>query len=282
MPSFISYDGTEIAYRRLGSGEPLIVAPGGPGRASEYLGDLGGLHTRRELIIFDNRGTGASQVPADPATYRVDHLVKDVDALREHLGLDTIDLLGHSAGGGIGLLYAAAHPDRLRKLILATPSLAAAGLDSHLDGATVIAERAHEPWYAEATAAHAAVVAAGSWEEGERHRYAMAPLIYGRWDAVAQAHAAADPSQRSKDGTLGMYKGLEVDAAALAAKYAVLPAPVLLIGGELDIWPTRFAAAEAIKLFRDGELVILPGAGHYPWLEAPEAFVAAADAFLSR
>jgi hypothetical protein len=38
---------------------------GGPGRVGEYLGDLGGLHTRRRLIIPDTRGTGLSADPAD-------------------------------------------------------------------------------------------------------------------------------------------------------------------------------------------------------------------------
>ena len=43
MPSFASYDGTELAYRILGDGPPLVCLPGGPGRAAGYLGDLGGL-----------------------------------------------------------------------------------------------------------------------------------------------------------------------------------------------------------------------------------------------
>ena len=43
MRRFASYDGTELGYRVLGDGPPLVCLPGGPGRATEYLGDLGGL-----------------------------------------------------------------------------------------------------------------------------------------------------------------------------------------------------------------------------------------------
>jgi hypothetical protein len=43
VPSFASYDGTEIGYRLVGDGLPLVCLPGGPGRAYKYLGDLGGL-----------------------------------------------------------------------------------------------------------------------------------------------------------------------------------------------------------------------------------------------
>lgn len=65
-------------------------------------------------MSLDLRGTGDSGVPEDPSTYRCDHLVDDVEALREHLGLDRIDVLAHSAGADLALLYAARHPDRLR------------------------------------------------------------------------------------------------------------------------------------------------------------------------
>ena len=124
MPRFRAWDGTELAYRIDGSGAPLVCIPGGPGQAVEYLGDLGGLNRHRTLILLDNRGTGESQVPHDPVTYRVDQLVRDVDALRHHLGLERMDLFGHSASGGICLLYAAAYAHRIDHLVLVSPSLA--------------------------------------------------------------------------------------------------------------------------------------------------------------
>src|SRR4029450_2944157 len=45
---------------------PLVCLPGGPGRAADYLGDLGGLSAHRQLVLLDNRGTGASATPAAP------------------------------------------------------------------------------------------------------------------------------------------------------------------------------------------------------------------------
>ncbi|MFF3744566.1 alpha/beta fold hydrolase [Streptomyces kronopolitis] len=62
-------------------------------RASSYLGDLGGLSRQRQLILLDLRGTGDSGVPTDPAGYRCDPQVADVEALRRHLGLDRVDVL---------------------------------------------------------------------------------------------------------------------------------------------------------------------------------------------
>ena len=85
MPVLSTYDGTQLAYRVLGEGTPVVCLAGGPMRDSVYLGELGGLADRVQLIILDCRGTGKSRPPADPATYRCDHLVADVEALRSTL-----------------------------------------------------------------------------------------------------------------------------------------------------------------------------------------------------
>ena len=98
MPRFTSYDGTELAYRVVGDGPPLLCLPGGPGRAAEYLGDLGGLDKTRQLVLLDLRGVGSSPDPADAGTLRVDRLVQDVEALRLHLGLERKFLLVRVAG----------------------------------------------------------------------------------------------------------------------------------------------------------------------------------------
>ena len=122
MSSFAAADGTRLAFRCAGTGPLLVCQPGGPGRASAYLEDLGGLSAQRTLVLLDARATGRSEVPADPSTLRFDRLAEDVDALREHLGQDRIDLLGHSAGAMVAQAYAAAHPDRIGSLVLVTPT----------------------------------------------------------------------------------------------------------------------------------------------------------------
>lgn len=77
----------------------------------------------------DTRGTGQSADPSDPLSYRCDRLVGDVETLRAHLGLERMDLLGHSAAGDLAILYAAAYPERVAHLILLTPGLAALGVE---------------------------------------------------------------------------------------------------------------------------------------------------------
>src|SRR5690242_11782045 len=130
MPRFASYDGTELDYQVLGDGPPLVCLPGGPGRAVDYLGNLGGLDALRTLILLDPRGVGGSADAADAATLRVDRLVRDVDALRMQLGMERMDLLAHSAGAVLATLYAAAHAEHVASLLLITPGLAALGVQA--------------------------------------------------------------------------------------------------------------------------------------------------------
>ena len=282
MPAFRAFDGTELAYHVHGDGDsdgvPLICLPGGPMRASAYLGDLGGLSGRRRLILLDLRGTGGSAIPADPSSYRCDRLTDDVLALQDHLGLASADVLGHSAGANIALQYALRHPDRVSRLLLITPSGRAVGLepDAAMRGEIVERRRA-EPWFARATAAYERIT---SGRESEADWAAMAPFFYGRWDAAAQAHDAAQ-EHTNEDAAAAFGAEGAFDPAAARAGAAALALPVLVIGGDLDLQRPPAVTAEFAALFGNASLVVQPGAGHFPWLDDRDRFVALVTEFLS-
>jgi len=279
MPSFASYDGTELAYRILGDGPPLVCLPGGPGRAAGYLGDLGGLDRSRRLVLLDPRGVGLSADPADPATFRVDRLTGDVESLRAHLGLDRMDLLAHSAGAVLATLYAAAYPQRLSRLILVTPGLAAAGVEgTEEEFRAALARRAAEPWYPAALAALEKIMAGDLSMEAFR---ASRPFFYGRWDQAAQAHATAGVSERHQAAREGFFAGATIDPQATGAALTKLTAPVLLYAGDLDPMVTPAMVRAAAPLFGDAAVAVQPGAAHFPWVDDPAAFAAAVGPFLS-
>jgi proline iminopeptidase len=279
MSVFSAYDGTKLACRVLGEGPPLICLPGGPMQNSVYLGDLGGLSAHRRLIMLDLRGTGRSSVPEDPASYRCDRLVDDVEALREHLGLDRLDLLGHSAGTNLAALYAARHPERVGRLALITPSVAAVGVTVTGDVRVETARlRQDEPWFPEAFAALEALVAGRTGADAFQ---AIAPFFYGRWDEAARAHRAAEDGQRNDDAAAVFATEGAFDPAATRAALALLASPVLVLAGEVDLNSPPPAMAELAGLFPYAELVVQPGAGHFPWLDDADRFVATTEAFLT-
>jgi pimeloyl-ACP methyl ester carboxylesterase len=279
MARFPSYDGTQIGYRVLGAGLPLVCLPGGPGRASEYLGDLGGLSRSRQLILPDTRGTGESADAADPLSYRCDRLVGDVEALRAYLGLDHMDLLGHSAAGDLAILYAAAHPQRVAHLILLTPGLRAIGIEeSDEQWRAALARRSGEPWYPDALAA---VEKAEAGDDTVENRRASMPFFYGRWDAAAQAHAGIGVSERSRLVRDGFGATGAFNPAATREELGKLAAPVLVYAGDLDTSPTPDTAAAAARLFPNATVTVQPGSAHFPWLDDPALFTAAIASFLS-
>ncbi|MFE4799924.1 alpha/beta fold hydrolase [Streptomyces sp. NPDC056708] len=278
MPIFHAYDGTELAYRLLGKGAPLICLPGGPMRAGAYLGDLGGLSARRRLVVPDPRGTGDSAEPDDPSTYRCDRLVDDVEALREHLGEERIDLLAHSASANLAALYAARHPERLRTLTLVTPGTQAVGIDvTDQDWREASELRRDEPWYADARAALDDFLAGRA--SGQVHAV-VAPFAYGRWDEAARTHAEAAPAQTNSAAAPFYYQDGVFDPATTNAALTAVTAPVLVLAGEYDAGPTPDRAAELVALFPNAEFVVQRGAAHFPWLDDPGAFVRTVEAFL--
>ena len=278
MPTFAASDGTTLAYRTLGDGVPLVCLPGGPMRDSAYLGDLGGLSAHRRLVIPDLRGTGRSAVPADVSSYRCDRLVGDIEALRQHLGLARVDLLGHSAGANLAVLHATRHPERVGRLALVTPSTRAVGLEATAAlRQEVTRVRAAEPWYPAAAAALDSMVAGRATEDAWQD---IAPFFYGRWDAAARAHQAAEPDQRNREAARIFGGEGAFDPPATRTALAAHFGPVLLLAGEVDLGAPPGLVAQLGELVPDAELVVQPGAGHYPWLDDADRFAAIVSAFL--
>ncbi|PWK87345.1 pimeloyl-ACP methyl ester carboxylesterase [Lentzea atacamensis] len=278
MARFTSFDGTELAYREAGEGAPLVVLAGGPGRSSGYLENLGGLDAHRRLVVLDNRGTGESAEPADPFTYRRDMLVRDVEMLRRHLGLDVVDVLGHSAGAGIAMGYAADFPDRVGKLVLLTPALRSVGLSpEQSDWDTFLAARANEPWFESATTALQRTAAGDTSVE---NRVAASPLLYARWDERARAHANAELGQWKYHVALGYNAEGAFVPGVLRRALADFDHPVLIYAcGEDPISPVR-RCAELAELFPDVTMYVHEGVGHYPWVEEPGPVVKQIATFL--
>ena len=279
MTRFASYDGTQIGYRILGDGPVLVCLPGGPGRTCEYFGDLGGLDRSRTLVLPDTRGTGESADASDPVSYRCDRLVDDVEALRAHLGVDRLDLLGHSAAGDVATLYAAAFPQRVAHLILLTPGLNALGVEvTDEQWRSALTLRSTEPWY---PAALAAMDKAEAGDGSMDNRRAYMPFYYGRWDDAARTHVDVGVSERSRPVRDGFRAEGAFEPPATRKAVSRLTAPVLIYAGELDAAPTPEIAAAGAGWFPHAMVTVHPGAAHFPWLDDPAFFTAALTSFLS-
>ena len=145
-------DGTRLAVHDAGSGAGVLCVPGGPGRASAYLENLGGLDQTHTLHLLDSRGSGASELPSDRTSLEFPRLADDIEDVRVALSLQPADVLAHSAGCPVALLHAARYPDAVGRLVLVTPSGRPFGWAAD-DLEKVRELRAGEPWYADAAEA---------------------------------------------------------------------------------------------------------------------------------
>jgi proline iminopeptidase len=251
----------KLHVTRRGEGPLLACHPGGPGFDGPYLHDLGGLDQTRELLLVDPRGSGETGV-AD--RYLIEDYVGDLEELREVLGLERFDLLGHSHGGLVAASYAIAHPARVRKLVLVgTRAVSTEEMDKA--GAAVYADALAKVGHVAYTAEGMAAV----WNE-------MAPAYFAQWDERYRPYVCVD---RIEPGPLQAIQATRPD---LRDGLSRIQAETLVITGRDDFICGPAAATPLAEGIAGAELVILDDAGHMPYLEQPDAFRIAVERFLSR
>jgi proline iminopeptidase len=264
LPLFTSAAGTPLHYDLQGEGPLLVCHPGGPARPASYLETLGGLDRHRTLLLLEPRGVGRSGA-AD--AYRFTDLADDLEALRLHLGVDDLDLLGHSAGALPVSVYAARHPSRVRSLVLLTPTRRLVPMrDGETDRDTYARQLfRQEPWLGDALAAFEAMPLASTDEERDALSARLMPLFYGRWDSAARAHAF-DEHGSTPDPVAGA--GF-ADPGFESAAFAAATAPVSILAGDRD-WNVGTRAPEVMAgWFPKAEIAWLRGCGHFPWIDDP-------------
>ncbi|MBN9316155.1 MAG: alpha/beta fold hydrolase [Devosia sp.] len=112
MPQFQN-GAASVHYEIVGSGRPILLIAGTASDGASW-GPLLPLLPNRQLILIDNRGAGQTRVDGP---IELDEMIEDCSALTEHLGLGAVDIVGHSLGGHLGLGVAAAHPDKVNRLV---------------------------------------------------------------------------------------------------------------------------------------------------------------------
>jgi pimeloyl-ACP methyl ester carboxylesterase len=273
-------DGTRLAVHSAGEGPGVLCVPGGPGRAAAYLEDLGGLTTTKTLHLLDNRGSGDSELPADRGSLAFPRLADDVEDVRAALQPPPAAILGHSAGCAVVLLQAARYPGTASRVVLVTPSGRPFGWAAD-DLEAIRESRGGEPWYDEAAEAAAMAATASPALRSELDRM-MRPLWYGRWDERTQAHADSADVQVSLRAAAGYVPGPDYDPAAALRSLGDITAQVLVVVGEVDALTGVTVAKRFAEVLPHCEVATIAGAGHFPWVDQPQAFRDAVEGFLSR
>ena len=269
--------GVTLAYEVRGSaaGRPLVVVNGGPGFDHAYLlvGDAWDrLATSRRVVMYDQRGTGASSRIREGQPCGLAEQIDDLEALRAHLGLETMDLLGHSWGGYLVMAYAARHPERVAHLVIAD-SAAPKIQDTFFAFKNFFPEKTRE----EDGLAFAVELGDPKAVAADLAMY-MTMLFHSpaRRDAYLAAFRAADSYQQSVNRSVWN----DLQRFDLNPELPKFRFPTLVVTGRYDFNVAPSVAYAIHRAIPGSEFAVFEDSGHLPFYEEPEAFVARLTRFL--
>ena len=257
----------------VGTAPPLVCVNGGMLYDHSMLWPaLSPLAVRRQLILYDQRGRGASSVPLVPLDASIADDAGDVGGLRRALGIRRYDLLGHSWGGGIAMLAAATDGPAIRRLVLVDSVWSTSAwmgplrrnVINRLDSAGREAvERIPES-------------ALESPDPALHNAYSQA--VYPAWFTDAEmARRFAPPTAASPTGAAVLAR-LRRDGYDWRPKLRALSTSALVIQGDADPLPLA-DSAETSYIGTNAHVVVVPS-GHMPFWEAPQRFFSLVESFL--
>lgn len=253
--------GDRLAYQSFGHGPILIILAGGPGMDPAYMAPVAQAAAQAgfRAILLSQRGVGESYVAAQsPGRLSPRGSAEDIEDLRLALGADKIAILGHSFGGAVAQAYAAAHPERVERLVLMDsvgPSLRTphGPTDSWRQRLTPAQLKA----YQQALAAGDLIAAArikfeGSFDDPTAARAFVATLRHGWMNA--------DVLQTMSESFDAEY---DLDLTPLD-----WPFPVVILSGA-DDW-MRGYEPDLKARYPAARTRTLEQANHFPWVEKPQ------------
>lgn len=272
--SFDAGDGRALSYTRRGAGPLVICVPGGPGMDPEaYFAslDLPG----HELLIFAPRGTGESSRPDPPDAYRMADYVSDLEALRMHLVLERLSVYGNSHGGCVALAYAARHPQRVSRFIVAN---APHRMDEEYEEAGAAVRERFGAAFADAEArlrasdeAWPAIADAADESERQRHFRTFMARYVARLGPTETAYLDRLCSAPMNFDSVDVMSA-EFEAGLELLDGAAIDAPALVIGCEYDATVPAAVMRETADALQNGRYSEFSGVGHFPEVEAGPEF----------
>lgn len=118
---FYNHDGAKVYYEVYGQGKPMVILHGNGGSIGGRANLIPDFASHYKVIALDNRCHGKSDCPKGYLTY--EQIASDVNAVLNHLKIDSAYIWGHSDGGIIGLLVAINYPKKVKKLLASGPNL---------------------------------------------------------------------------------------------------------------------------------------------------------------
>lgn len=269
-------NGVTIWYEVRGEvrAAPLVVINGGPGFDHTYLNASDvweKLAVRRPVVFYDQRGTGRSETwkPGDPHSL-VDYLA-DLEALRSTLGVETIDLIGHSWGGYLSMAYTIRYPEHVQGLILCD-SVAPRFAD------TLFLFKALFPDIMERQERLTVLQSLGDDGAGKEGIRALLGTLFVSQEKRDAFLARADSLHFNYE----LNQAVEASVANqdLGPALEGIKARTLILNGRFDANVGPETAWKLHRSIQGSRIEFFEKSGHFPFIEEPEKFLETVESFL--
>ena len=273
----IELDGITIHYMVRGKGPAMIVGHPNSGKIGYEL-TLKPLENQFTMVYYDPRGTGKSAAPKTLDGYNYEHLVKEIDLLRIHLGLHSIWLFGHSDQSEIALQYAIDYPDKISGLILSGTHFVATNEIERQEKQDFEKQRKKQAWFSKVV---------DDWEYKIKYQtntdslgrdLTYAPLMWWCYDSTSAAKVIPIYDIITKTGRRKAIDGqfpflsqaertkLVNRTRSYQSGYSEINTNVLILQGSFDTNNPPELVEKLHQEITPSELVFIEKSGHFPGL----------------
>lgn len=275
---YLTLNGSEVYYKTLGAGAPLVIVHGGPVMDHSYfLPHMETLAQDYQLIFYDQRACGRSALEVDQSKMSLAAFVEDIELLRQELELGDIHLLGHSWGGLLAMKYAIRYPQHLQSLMLSNSLPASTG--HWQKEQELLARRLTKQDSLDRLAiANSEEMRTNPALAVEKIlRLSFQPQFYN--PQLVDSLALFVPDDYMARSQAFQRLGPDLASFYLYDDLEQLEKPVLILYGDQE--PAADISGKSLEeTIPDARLVILNKCGHFPFVEQPEAYFRAIRAFL--
>lgn len=294
--------GSRIAYTSiLGKGDkkafPIIYLHGGPGGhiSDSIIKSLTPLTDEGYYVYFyDQIGSGLSDRFADITAYTVDRHIRDLDAITKELGVKRVILIGQSWGAILATLFTVEYPEKTERLVLTSPGpifpvpRKLAGIPApdsfHLKAPIFTNEEGNKKANNMRTKAIKLFATRFGWKlASDNEADAFATYLNYEVDKSTVCDTAKFLAMEAGSGFYSgimTFKDLTIRKDPRPAIHN-LHTPILVLKGQCDNQPWGYTN-EYLTVFQHHQLTIIPGAGHFLWVEQPELYLRAIKEFLNQ
>ncbi len=271
-------NGNELYFKVEGEGEPILVIHGGPGLNTEYIEPhMQALAKKNKLIFFDPRSTGKSEIPDDTLGTMHQYMVDDIDAIRKVFGIKKMNILGHSWGAKIAVLYALRYPDNIKSLVLSN----AIPLNHAYDTLQMVYndQQSKKPELQdkrmEIISRHISRI-----EIQQRLSFMYSLYNYNDVDKIKLTYP-----QNFADAQIALFRGLSYDYKKydldLYPHIHKIKVPAIVIHGDADGLSVK-ASEKLASSLGNAKLIHFDKSGHFPFMEEPDKFAQTVNTFIAK